>query len=300
MDFYRDIRYLNYQDGEHNVENIGSVKFFLRENVGKADVYIKKVPCLYPVECKLMILKGDMVAFSRWIQIDKQNWQNSFEFFLEQPYEDVRLKLEITEKRKVCEREKKPDTRKELERLYEDIPVVRMQQISRDEIESVPFRNMETSFSEQTKKADLKNSNIEKSNGSDKDTANSSPTVHPNESDRINKKAVKIAGSENEYYMSRISELGELSKDLEPLEHNSFLLHGYFNYKHLLIRKEGERFLVGVPGNYYYREEMVAAMFGFPNFVPAKREDGKEKDMEELFWEEEKKVGEFGYYFEEV
>ena len=96
----------------------------------------------------------------------------------------------------------------------------------------------------------------------------------------------------NEYYMSRISELSELSADLAPLEHNSFLLHGYFNYRHILIKKEGDKFLVGVPGNYYYREEMVAAMFGFPNFVPAKPEDRRFENEEY-----EKAVGEFGYYF---
>lgn len=111
-------------------------------------------------------------------------------------------------------------------------------------------------------------------------------------------KSMKMAGRENEYYMSRLSELGELSKDLEPLEHNSFLLHGYFNYRHLLIRKEGERFLVGVPGNYYYREEMVAAMFGFPNFVPAKGDGGMETERQDSGEEVEKMVGEFGYYFE--
>lgn len=54
------------------------------------------------------------------------------------------------------------------------------------------------------------------------------------------------------------------------LVNNSFLLHGYHNYEHLLlgrIEKKGEAcYYVGVPGNYYDREKQVAVMFGFESF----------------------------------
>ncbi|MBD5544674.1 MAG: hypothetical protein HDR01_10670 [Lachnospiraceae bacterium] len=262
MDFYRDIRYLDYQDGKNNTENVGSVKLFFRGNVGKAEIYIKKIPCLYPIECKFIVSSGGTVSYTRWVEIEKADWQRGFEFSWEHSYEDIEVELFISEERKIYVRNKKVDARQELTALYEEKHPIRMQQISKDEIECVPIRD-----SQEKKKS----------------------------SGESGQKMVKLAGRENEYYMSRISELGELSKDLEPLEHNSFLLHGYFNYRHLLIRKEGDKFLVGVPGNYYYREEMVAAMFGFPNFVPAKKEKGAGKDS---LQEEEKTVGEFGYYFE--
>lgn len=66
---------------------------------------------------------------------------------------------------------------------------------------------------------------------------------------------------------------------------NSFLLHGYYNYDHLIltrIEKRGEvSYYIGVPGNYYEREKQVAVMFGFESF-----ECGTEPAQ----------AGDFGYY----
>lgn len=51
---------------------------------------------------------------------------------------------------------------------------------------------------------------------------------------------------------------------------NSFLLHGYHNYRHLILARmesRGEiRYYVGVPGNFYEKEKQVALMFGFESF----------------------------------
>ncbi len=84
----------------------------------------------------------------------------------------------------------------------------------------------------------------------------------------------------------RFVQLAALEEELEfrRYVHNSFLLHGYYNYGHVVIDESGEGARLGVPGNYYKREQMVAEMFGFPDFVPAR--------------ENERIVnGTFGYYF---
>lgn len=69
------------------------------------------------------------------------------------------------------------------------------------------------------------------------------------------------------------------------MTHNSFLLHGYYNYRHLLLMRQeipGEvKYYIGVPGNFYEREKQVARMFGFESFEGAR----------EPAWE-----GDFGYY----
>jgi hypothetical protein len=69
------------------------------------------------------------------------------------------------------------------------------------------------------------------------------------------------------------------------MTHNSFLLHGYYNYRHLLLTRQevsGEvKYYIGVPGNFYEREKQVARMFGFESFEGAR----------EPAWE-----GDFGYY----
>ncbi len=83
----------------------------------------------------------------------------------------------------------------------------------------------------------------------------------------------------------KIIELGVLEEEMlfRTYLHNSFLLHGYYNYGHLVLDERNGESRLGVPGNYYEREQMVATMFGFPDFEPA----GREKIQ----------TGTFGYYF---
>ena len=50
------------------------------------------------------------------------------------------------------------------------------------------------------------------------------------------------------------------------LANNNFVLHGYNNYKHLMIMRESDQVCLGVPGVYYRKEEAVAKSFGFPVF----------------------------------
>lgn len=61
-----------------------------------------------------------------------------------------------------------------------------------------------------------------------------------------------------------------LRREYHKLVNNSFLLHGYYNYEHLILtrveQRGEERFYVGVPGNYYEREKQVAVMYGFESF----------------------------------
>lgn len=75
-----------------------------------------------------------------------------------------------------------------------------------------------------------------------------------------------------------------LSAKYQHLVNNSFLLHGFYNYRHVILGKEREYYL-GVPGVYYEREKMVALMFGFEAFECA---GGESRD------------GEFGYYLRKV
>lgn len=76
-----------------------------------------------------------------------------------------------------------------------------------------------------------------------------------------------------------------MSGKYQHLVNNSFLLHGFYNYRHVILGKEGEAYYLGVPGVFYEREKMVALMFGFEAF---ECESG------------ESKAGEFGYYLRKV
>lgn len=63
------------------------------------------------------------------------------------------------------------------------------------------------------------------------------------------------------------SDLKILPKKCWNLANNSFLLHGYHNYHHLLLIEENGHYRLGVPGVYDIREARAAEIFGFPEFI---------------------------------
>ncbi len=75
-----------------------------------------------------------------------------------------------------------------------------------------------------------------------------------------------------------LRELRDLPRRYWYLGNNSFLLHGFFNYRYLVVGKTGGgRWFLGVPGIYQRQERVLAAIFGFPEFVPtAAAEDESE------------------------
>ena len=90
---------------------------------------------------------------------------------------------------------------------------------------------------------------------------------------------------EREYLSISPADFVLLSGEAYRAANNSFLLHGYYNYDHLILTKIERRgevsYYIGVPGNYYEREQQVAVMFGFESF-----ECGTEPAQ----------AGDFGYY----
>lgn len=65
-------------------------------------------------------------------------------------------------------------------------------------------------------------------------------------------------------------DLNRVPRDKWELGNNSFLLHGFYQYQHLLLlRRQTEeevQYLLGVPGIYNEQEQMMASMFGFQEF----------------------------------
>lgn len=90
---------------------------------------------------------------------------------------------------------------------------------------------------------------------------------------------------EREYLSIRPSDFVLFPEASYRMVNNSFLLHGYYNYHHLLLNRVEKRgevlYYIGVPGNFYEREKQVAIMFGFESFECA---------------EEPAQAGDFGYY----
>lgn len=61
-------------------------------------------------------------------------------------------------------------------------------------------------------------------------------------------------------------ELSRLPRKDWRLANNSFLLHGFYNYHHLLYIEDDGEVWIGVPGIYHEKEKMAANAFGFTDF----------------------------------
>lgn len=89
-------------------------------------------------------------------------------------------------------------------------------------------------------------------------------------------------------------ELAKLPRCEWRLANNNFLLHGYYNYRHLVFIENDRTMYLGVPGNYHEKEAEAAGAWGFPDFVPLKE---LEVSLASEEWEEE---GQFGYWCRQV
>lgn len=89
-------------------------------------------------------------------------------------------------------------------------------------------------------------------------------------------------------------DLSRLPRREWHLANNSFLLHGFYNYHHLLYIEEEDRTWIGVPGIYHEKEKMAANAFGFTEFR-------RRNDLDvELSPEEQNTYDDFGYWCRQV
>ena len=101
-----------------------------------------------------------------------------------------------------------------------------------------------------------------------------------------------------------LSEIRSLPSPNWYLCNNSFLLHGFFNYHYLIIKKEiytdsnKEKYYLGVPGVFERPEKVMAMLFGFPIFEEL-TEEMFEKEHTSIIEERksEPNIGTFGGWF---
>ncbi len=91
----------------------------------------------------------------------------------------------------------------------------------------------------------------------------------------------------------RPGDIGRLPKENWKIANNSFMLHGFFQYRYILLlrlpaqtEEYEERYMIGVPGIYSQMDNYLAEMFGFHEFLGSPRR-GSEN-------------GSFGYWVQEV
>ena len=87
-------------------------------------------------------------------------------------------------------------------------------------------------------------------------------------------------------YIQDLTQLLSMGEKQRELYYNSFLLHGYYNYQMLLfgyMQGEAKQWFLGIPGVFSNQEQLLAGIFGFPEF--------RTKQVTR------QKTGEFGYWY---
>lgn len=115
------------------------------------------------------------------------------------------------------------------------------------------------------------------------DSSKESPKEDPAESlwNRLRAAYPKVTAFECsdgcEILVIKPQDTGLLPRENWVYGNNSFLLHGYYNYRYLILARLGKsgergRYILGVPGHYGNNEKYMAAMFGFDRFVRSTRQ----------------------------
>lgn len=200
-----------------------------------------------------------------------------------QNVEEVGVKVQIPD----IEREKKPESKSE------------ERQAKKSETKSEKWKEIkQKSKSEecQMKKSESKSEERQiKKPESDSEVA---PGDEERSQEMQNKSRVETKESRKEteipenqvLYIQDLTQLLSMGEKQRELYYNSFLLHGYYQYRHVVA---GDGF-IGVPGNFSQREAIAAKMMGFPLFIEA--ENLQHCEIGEESRAEMPQMGAYGYF----
>lgn len=81
-------------------------------------------------------------------------------------------------------------------------------------------------------------------------------------------------------------DFSDFPKEFWHLGSNTFLLQGYYNYRHLILAVANDKIYIGIPGQYHRRDKYLADMFGFKKF--------------KCIHKRPPRLGDFGYWMMEI
>ena len=162
-----------------------------------------------------------------------------------------------------------------------ETPQESFQESNQEAQTETPQESSQESFQEAQTEARRKDSQNQKQ--PQPDSSKESPKEDPAETlwDRLRVTYPKVTAFECadgcEILVIKPQDIGLLPRENWVYGNNSFLLHGYYNYRYLILARLGKpgergRYILGVPGHYGNNEKYMAAMFGFDRFVRSTRQ----------------------------
>lgn len=270
----KKVMYLSVYRNEKKEESAGFIKFTEKQKECRMDIQVKKGLCFEEsyvlffiigeekVEAGRLPVQAGGIKFSRSFRTDDEKIFLQGEWYDSGSIRKIQIQISDT----VCIAAYLPSTEIRAKEVREKVA-----QTQRDEVkeESTDFyaagigQEIEEIYSFDNKWDQL---------------THDYPQIHPFGDERV-----FISIEPKDFIVLRAS--------CQKLVNNSFLLHGFYNYRYLILGPdkelgggEGECFYLGVPGTYFEREKMVAVMFGFEGFECAGPVE----------------IGKFGFYMRRV
>lgn len=301
--YYKNISYIDLYEREEKIKNIGFVKVEVRDDNWKIKVNMQGVPILEKVMCEMKTLESQEYIDRFEIKNGKCDFEKKYNMtqvsdFRNSIYNGQGLLFQLSSHKygKCVWKTSYMETHKEVlqEGLKEKIskenelpekgeqtnPVMH---IAENNPEDKCEKNIKEKYEKELKIPN--NANIGLPNcqfntieiDKWKQLGRMYPAIHPFHE-----------GEKGEYISIKPKDFVILQEKYQVLVNNSFLLHGFFNYQHIILGKiveEGKvKYYIGVPGTFHEKEKMIAIMFGFERFLGVESEDR----------------GAFGYYMKEV
>ena len=318
--FFRYISYIDYYKKDSKERNVGFLRWKLYRGVHKIEMQIRDVKSLKG-KCEIKevntgIILGELyldqgigsfikefesktASSKKYIEVEKHRlYLSDIEGFIIPLALDEYLKVSLTiEDKNAIEEKTEVDTEEFEKNAKENLLIENT--INKD-IETITSK-----VSEETTESNLLNKEIvcqeEKNTEENLIFGNSSSKldrkikiiepIYDNKWDQLCNHYPKVHPfPDKKIFLSiKPKDFIILQQEYQKLIQNSFLLHGFYNYGHMILGKLTEEkdapIYIGVPGVYYEREKQAAQMFGFVGFESA---------------EHPVQAGSYGYYMIEV
>lgn len=122
-----------------------------------------------------------------------------------------------------------------------------------------------------------------------KENCQPAPDLHAAENEEVTRFSPMYPFEDDEFdwcYQIHPQDLKCFAAHQWHLAENTFLLQGFYNYRHLIYAHRHGKNYIGVPGQFHRREQYLAARFGFCEFKGTKRKRVT--------------VGDYGYWLYEM
>lgn len=295
MPYRKQISYLELRENGQRVKNVGFARLVSLE---KEDILTLQVNGLtdadtIPVQCRLRWDSGDKAVDELTAEGGNIFWEKRFPG--EEKRERIRgIRLLIDKNREICggfpadpvsevstgSFKPEPENIRDSKREEEDREIQENKSTEKTE-------RSERKESAERKERSEKNESIKKETSAAERKTVSTLHMMDTKWEQLSSiyRHIHPFRDDREFLSVGPEDFVILQERCYPMTHNSFLLHGYYNYRHLLLMRretaDQVKYYIGVPGNFYEREKQVARMFGFESFEGSR---------------EPSRDGDFGYY----